>query len=269
MLFIRGVPGPQGPKGDTGSVGPQGPAGSQGATGATGPAGSVGPQGIQGQVGPQGPTGLTGATGPVGPQGPTGETGSTGPAGSVWYYGSSLPSNNTGINGDFYLNTASGDVYSKNADVWTLIGNITGPAGPRGPTGYYSVYNAVGPSVNVAGIDDSVSAWFIQGTEESTGESITLYQKLDYSSFMSQQVIVGQNYGIAFNILAKGIRLEVHLDGNVIFYGDFRNETSNTRIVVPIGSVLDGVRTLQIMVLSGPDDGSYATISGVTFVQFT
>ncbi len=45
---IKGEPGPQGPKGDTGAIGPQGPKGDTGATG------------------PQGPKGDTGATGPQG-----------------------------------------------------------------------------------------------------------------------------------------------------------------------------------------------------------
>ena len=64
---IELIPGPQGPKGDTGDVGPQGPKGD------TGEAGPQGPKGDTGDVGPQGPKGDTGETGPQGPKGDKGE----------------------------------------------------------------------------------------------------------------------------------------------------------------------------------------------------
>ncbi len=51
------VPGPEGPKGDTGAQGPEGPKGD------TGPAG---PEGPKGDTGTQGPQGLKGDTGPAG-----------------------------------------------------------------------------------------------------------------------------------------------------------------------------------------------------------
>jgi len=72
------IPGPQGPKGDTGSVGPTGPPGVQG------PPGSQGLQGIPGVQGPpgsQGPQGIPGSPGPKGDKGDTGATGSQGPPG--------------------------------------------------------------------------------------------------------------------------------------------------------------------------------------------
>ena len=61
---------------------------------------------------------IKGPTGATGPTGPTGPTGSTGAAGSVWYSGSGVPSAGTGVNGDFYLNTANGDVYQKAGGSW-------------------------------------------------------------------------------------------------------------------------------------------------------
>ena len=70
--FIKGDPGPQGPKGDTGLQGEPGPIGPKGETGDAGP---IGPQGIQG---PTGPTGDKGDTGLQGPQGPKGDTGPQG-----------------------------------------------------------------------------------------------------------------------------------------------------------------------------------------------
>jgi len=93
---------------------------------------------------------------------------------------------------------------------------------------------------------------------------------MDYASYVGQTVTFGQNQGIAFNVQAKGVRLEVHLDGYVVFYADFREDgTTTTRLVVPTGPIYTGVRQLQIMVLPAANDGSYAKISNVTMVQFT
>lgn len=61
------VPGPQGPKGDTGATGPQGSQGPKGDTGAQGPQGVQGVQGPQGTQGPQGNTGAQGVQGVPGP----------------------------------------------------------------------------------------------------------------------------------------------------------------------------------------------------------
>ena len=54
------LPGPQGPKGETGAQGPRGETGLRGATGPQGERGLQGPAGLAGPVGPQGPRGLSG-----------------------------------------------------------------------------------------------------------------------------------------------------------------------------------------------------------------
>jgi hypothetical protein len=76
--LLKGSPGAQGPKGDTGAPGPAGP---QGATGDAGPVGPQGPKGDTGDTGPQGLKGSTGSQGPKGDKGDTGPQGIQGPAG--------------------------------------------------------------------------------------------------------------------------------------------------------------------------------------------
>lgn len=135
---VQGEVGPAGPAGATGATGPQGVAGADGATGPQGPAGPAGatgdtgaqgPQGVAGPVGPQGPQGLTGATGPagatgatgpVGPEGPTGPSGVAGTPGSQWLSGSSAPTAGQGVDGDFYLNTTSKEIFKKISGTWVL-----------------------------------------------------------------------------------------------------------------------------------------------------
>jgi hypothetical protein len=75
-----------------------------------------------------------------------------------WRYGATAPAAALGNMGDFYLNTATGDVHYKSAaSTWTLTGNIkgpqgtagaigaTGPQGPAGATGATGLTGAVGP----------------------------------------------------------------------------------------------------------------------------
>ena len=72
-----------------------------------------------------------------GPPGPTGPTG----VGAAWRQGSGVPGAGVGSNGDFYLNTANGDIYGpKTAGAWgAVIFNIAegqqGPAGAAGAAG--------------------------------------------------------------------------------------------------------------------------------------
>lgn len=60
--------------------------------------------------------GATGATGAAG------STGATGADGSKWYVGSGAPGSGTGVNGDFYLNTVDGVVYTKSGGAWGSTG---------------------------------------------------------------------------------------------------------------------------------------------------
>lgn len=86
---------------------------------------------------PRGPQGATGAQGPQGIIGPNGTPG------SVWYQDNITPPDPTlGIDGDFYLNNSTNDVYQKISGVWTQVANLTGSAttGPQGPAGIVRLY---------------------------------------------------------------------------------------------------------------------------------
>jgi hypothetical protein len=130
------TPGPQGPAGPQGVGGPmgaQGPMGQQGVRGETGPAG---PQGLPGPTGPAGvagPQGPTGAVGPAGATGPAGAKGAKGEDGKTILNGKINPSGTTGVDGDFYINTATNQLFGpKTAGVWGAGVDLTGPQGPAG-----------------------------------------------------------------------------------------------------------------------------------------
>ena len=88
-------------------------------------------------IGPQGPAGPAGQDGAAGPKGEQGETGPTGPAGkdgATWLFGTTDPASQ-GNAGDFYLNTANFDVWSKATGTWEKTGNIKGTTGAQGEKG--------------------------------------------------------------------------------------------------------------------------------------
>ena len=66
-----------------------------------------------------------------------------------WKYGAGVPASNLGLVGDYYLDTATGNVYTKtNGTTWVLISNIMGPqgvAGPTGATGTQGIQGVAGP----------------------------------------------------------------------------------------------------------------------------
>jgi hypothetical protein len=104
-----GTAGTQGPAGPQGPVGPTGPAGSQGATGIPGPAGAPGPQG---------PVGLTG---PAGAQSGSGKT---------VLNGAINPATNIGVDGDFFLNTTSHEIFGpKTGSGWGTGTSLRGLSG--------------------------------------------------------------------------------------------------------------------------------------------
>ena len=62
----------------------------------------------------------------------TGQGGTPGAAGSKWYTGTGVPASILGLNGDLYLDSATGFYYLKSANLWAAQGQLTGPAGAAG-----------------------------------------------------------------------------------------------------------------------------------------
>lgn len=105
-------------------------------------AGLTGPDGL---MGPQGIPGLQGNT----ITGPAGTNGAAGAPGSVWRSGAAAPSNGLGVDGDYYLNTATGDVYRRTGGVYVLFANLRGPQGLAGTNGTNGIQGVPGtPGTN-------------------------------------------------------------------------------------------------------------------------
>jgi len=104
--------------------------------------------GPQGPAGPQGPIGPTGATGPEGIQGPTGPAGQVFIAGKAVLSGAVNPGGGTGVDGDFYVNTATYMIFGpKSNGFWPDSGvSIIGPQGPQGLQGTTGATGPQGPA---------------------------------------------------------------------------------------------------------------------------
>jgi len=115
------------------------------ASAASAGAGSQGPAGLQGSQGVAGPMGTTGQAGPQGPAGATGSQGAPGDDGLSVLSGASDPATTVGVNGDFYINTATSKIFGpKVAGNWPTGVSLIGPTGPQGPTGVTGTTGAAG-----------------------------------------------------------------------------------------------------------------------------
>lgn len=124
-------------------VGAQGPQGIQGPAGPAGPAGADGAQGIQGPAGADGATGVDGVDGAQGIQGPAGADGTNGTNGidgtdgadgKTILYGIVDPTSE-GVEGEFYINTASSYIFGPKGTTWPSGISLVGPQGIQGLTG--------------------------------------------------------------------------------------------------------------------------------------
>ena len=112
----------------SGPAGPQGPVGAQGAPGAPG---------VNGAAGGPGPAGPSGSPGAAGTPGAAGAPGAPGPRGYSVLNGRGAPAAGVGVDGEFYIDTASTQIYGpKTSGIWGSPTNLTGPAAPADNSAY-------------------------------------------------------------------------------------------------------------------------------------
>ena len=70
-----------------------------------------------------------GNQGEQGEKGDKGDTGEAGKDGTKIYTGEGVPNDNTGVEGDLYIDTTTWNLYTKGSDKWTLTGNLKGNDG--------------------------------------------------------------------------------------------------------------------------------------------
>jgi hypothetical protein len=215
LYAANGTPGPKGDKGDTGVTGPQG------LTGLTGPAGNTGAQG---------PIGLTGPAGSQGIQGPTGATGAAGVNGKMVLNGTTNPTNQ-GVDGDFYINTATNTLFGPKASgTWpsgiSLVGSqgftgSTGAAGAQGIQGPTGATGSTGPAPSGTGIV-TVSSGTLQTPGALSGDVTTSAS------------------GLVTSIATGAVTSDKLLDGTIATADLANSAVTNEKIAGVAGSKVSG-----------------------------
>jgi len=140
-----------------------------------GPAGSQGVQGSQGIQGIAGTTGATGATGPQGAQGTDGLT-SVMVAGNAAHSGTVDPTTGVGIDGDFYVNTATNMLFGPKAGSAWPAGSVSiiGPQGVQGHQGSQGIQGVAGAtgSTGPVGATGPQGVQGIQGVTGLDGQTV-------------------------------------------------------------------------------------------------
>jgi hypothetical protein len=85
---------------------------------------------------------------------------------------------------------------------------------------------------------------------------------------MKQDITIGQNQGIVFDLISNGARLEVHIDNKVMFYGNYTEGTDWVKVVIPFGNTYTGPRSLYFRVLAGTDQTKYIGLDNISLIQF-
>jgi hypothetical protein len=191
---IQGIQGIQGEIGFTGAVGATGAQGLQGLVGAIGAAGIQGIQGIQGLIGLTGSSGNNGSDGATGAIGQTGAQGIQGTAGTNGLNGKSLlsgiinPQLADGVEGDFYINTSTNEIFGPKTLIgWGIAVSLIGEQGVQGLTGATGVQGLQG----IAGIANIQTA--------SNGLTLSS-NDLQLGGLLSQNTIIdggASNFGLS------------------------------------------------------------------------
>ncbi len=77
-----------------------------------------------------------------------------------WINGTTAPADAQGNNGDYFLNSVTGQIYFKANNLWTVIASMIGPQGPQGvpgdpgPAGPTGPTGPIGPSAAIASASD-------------------------------------------------------------------------------------------------------------------
>lgn len=181
----------------------------------------------------------------------------TGASGTIWRSGSGAPSNTLGVDGDFYLNTANGDVYTKTGGSYVLTTNITGATGAAGTNGIALLYSSPA-DVSCDGTNlDNIAATY-------TVPANTLATNGDYVQVECVSLGSGSKFArpafitVGINAIQSGGVQQLAQNGNI---------TKITSRIVRVSATTYSYDTVGHSLTTQPSISSQNTVSGVDFTQ--
>lgn len=185
--------------------------------------------------------------------GADGSDGADGVDGSTWYDGTGAPSGGLGIDGDYYLNDANGDVYVKASGSWSITANIKGADGlGAGDLTGITVSAPVtgtsltGPIPNIA-VDTSSSVSLATAYDltlkenKLTGSAGQTFRLSATNTVVSSGVLINDGTNIGIGSAAPSQRL--HVNGNFRLDGGLYDAYNNAGTLGQILSNLGGTGT--------------------------
>jgi len=144
--------------------------------------------------------GPAGEQGPQGPEGPEGPVGPAGEDGSMMYSGQGAPTSDIGNEGDYYINTSTGELYGpKDADGWgNAIMVLMGQDGQDGEDGS-QIYAGIGAPASSKGVvgdyylDKSNYDLYGPKTDNGWGSPINL-KGADGNANVTRYIFPGYDY---------------------------------------------------------------------------
>jgi hypothetical protein len=159
----------------------------------------------------------------TGIQGATGEDGTDG---STWINGNGTPGAGVGVDGDYFLDLNTYDLYNKVSGSWVLIGNIKGPQGPPGDGGGGSI--PVGGSTGQHLAKDSAVDFDAVWVDPPTGDK----------HYEHDQSVAAATWNITHSLGNYPSVVIVDTTGDVM-YGEI-NYVDNNNITITFSEAVDG-----------------------------
>jgi hypothetical protein len=230
-----------------------------------------------GAQGPEGPAGATGATGATGS---AGTNGSNGTDGKTILNGSGTPSAETGVNGDFYIDTTNNLIFGpKTSGTWGSGTSIIGPTGAQGTQGATGATGATGAAA--AGIIPNFVSGAYYRTPSSIAAPITVTnQTAYYAPIYIPTETTFDRIGLLTAATFSGtssVRLGIYNSGTtgypttlVLDAGTVAPTAASTGYQITISQTLNaGVYWLALCQQTAPTTGTYTgTATGTSAMNF-
>ncbi|MGU3417637.1 hypothetical protein [Methylobacterium sp. D54C] len=149
----------------------------------------------------------------------TGQTGASGLNGAAWYSGTTAPAAGTGVVGDWYINTTTGDLYTKGSGGWgSPVINITAVSG--------ALHYDVAQNLPAAQIAQALANLAIDGAETAVASAATT----DIGAATTRQVtITGTTAISSFGTAQRRVRF-------IRFAGSLQLTHSAPSLILPGGA---------------------------------